>query len=104
VRQIPRRMMRDSVTITPLLGESGLGPAYGPAATIRCRANPVRQLVRNSDGEEVVSELTLYVHPADAGPITPKSLVTYAGRDSVVLNVAPFDRPGETVGVKVTCS
>ena len=101
---LPRRLLQDVVTVEPYSGESGYGPIHAAAATVLGKISATRQLVRNSDGEEVVSEVTLYVHPADAAPFVPGSRVTIATRVSTVIAVSPQGRPGEDVLVKVACS
>lgn len=97
-------LFRDSVSVEAYSGENAYGPVYATAATVACRCSSQRQMVRNTDGEEVVSELTIYVRPADSTAFTPGARVTYATRTSIVLGVAPLGRPGQTDLVKVTCS
>jgi hypothetical protein len=97
-------MFQDTVSIETYSGESAYGPIYAASANVVCKVSTARQLVRNSAGDEVVSEATLYVLPADATPFTPESRVTIAGRMSTVLSVAPQTARGVTVVVKVTCS
>lgn len=104
MKAIPRRLLRDSVSIEAYTGNGAYGPIYSTAATVLCKASSMRQLVRNSEGAEVVSELTLYVHPDDAASFVPESRVTFATRVCTVLSAAPLARPGETVLVKVTCT
>lgn len=97
-------LFRDSVSVETYSGDSAYGPIYAASATVLCKVSTLRQLVRNSNGEEVVSEATLYVLPANAAPFTPESRVTIAGRASTVLSVAPQTARGVTVVVKATCS
>lgn len=104
MKTIPRRLRRDAVAFEPYLGDGAYGPLYGAAFTVLGKVSMTRQLVRNVDGAEVVSEMTVYLHPADATAITPQSRATYAGRVATVLSVSPQGRPGETVEVKVTCT
>ena len=104
MKTIPHRLLRDTVSVETYSGESAYGPIYGTAATVLCKASSLRQLVRNGAGDEVVSELTLYVHPDDEAKFTPESRVTYSSRVSTVLGAGSQSRPGETVLVKVTCS
>jgi hypothetical protein len=94
----------DTVDVEEYLGESAYGPLFATSVTVSCRVSATRQLVRNSLGEEVVSEATLYVQPADATPFVPESRATISGRASLVLGVSPQGRPGETSFIKVTCS
>jgi hypothetical protein len=84
-------------------GSGGLGPIYADAVTVLCKASAIRQLVRDDAGVEVISELTLYVHPSDAASFLSQSRLAFAGNTSTVLSAAPQARPGETVLVKVTC-
>lgn len=97
-------MFRDSVAVETYSGDSAYGPIYGTSATVLCKVSTLRQLVRNSAGDEVVSEATLYVLPADESKFTPETRVTIAGRASTVLSVAPQTARGVTVVIKVTCS
>jgi hypothetical protein len=100
---VRRISLRDTVAVQPYEGEGAFGPVIGDPVDVQCKASFQRQLVRNADGEEVVSELTLYVHPADESHFAPGAVVTYGDYESTVLGVAPQGRPGETVLVKVTC-
>ena len=97
-------LFRDSVSVETYAGTGAYGPTYATAVSVTCKVSTERQLVRNTAGEEVVSEATLYVQPELADPFTPESRVVIATRISTVLGVAPMSRPGETVLVKVTCS
>ncbi len=100
---IPRRLLLESVSVQTNSGEGAYGPVLAAAATVACKASWRRQLVRDANGEETVSELTLHVHPDDEAKFTPGSALTYEGYSTTVLSVAPERRPGETVVVRVTC-
>ena len=104
MRTIPPRLLRDPITVTAYSGESAYGPVYADPVTVLGKVSYMRQLVRNANGEEVVSEVTAYVHPDDAAPFVDGSQVTVAGRVSTVITAGPQSRPGEAVLVKVTCS
>jgi hypothetical protein len=97
-------LFRESVTVATYAGETGVGPSYGTAAAVTCRVENTRQLVRDKEGQEVISELTLFVLPADETKFTAGSTVVYGGRTSVVLSTAPIGAPGDTALVQVTCS
>ena len=104
MRTIPRRLLRDSIAVEAYSGTGAYGPVYAAAVTVRGRVSMTRQLVRNSNGVEVVSEMTLHLHPDDAAPFVPGSRVIIDDRESTVLSVSPHSRPGETVLVGVTCT
>jgi len=101
---IPLRLLRDSVSVQTYTGHAAYGPVLATAVTVLCKVSMVRQLVRNSDGAEVVSEMTVYAHPDDEATFTPQSTVTFGSRVGTVLSVAAQGRPGETVLVKVVCT
>ncbi len=52
--------------------------------TITCRMEYKRQMVRDAQGQEVVSEATLYTTSA----VLPGDVITYSSRDWSVLTVA----------------
>jgi hypothetical protein len=51
-------------------------------------------MVRNPDGDEVVSSLTLYAGPGQAGTVPPGSLVVHAGDTTTVLSSFNRDSGG----------
>lgn len=102
--KIRRSALRDTIALVSYLGESGLGPVYGAAASVQCNVDATRKLVRNEAGDEVVSEVSLYVHPSDAAGFTPESRVTISGRVSTVLAVTPHTFRGQDVYTQVVCS
>ena len=104
MRTLPRRLLRDSISVQTYTGQSAYGPVYSTAATKLVKVSMIRQLVRDSDGAEVVSEMTIEAHPDDEAAFVPQSLVTYATRTATVLSAAPQARPGQTVLIRVTCT
>jgi len=54
-----------------------------------CWIDDARKLVRSSDGEQVVSESTLYTYPEHAALFTPNSRVTVNGVPSRVIRANP---------------
>jgi hypothetical protein len=104
VKTLPRRLLRDSLTIEKYLGAGGVGAVIDDPVTVLGKVAMIRQLVRNVQGVEVVSEMTVYLHPDDAAPAVPESRVTFDGRVSTVITSGQQARPGEPVLVKVTCT
>lgn len=69
-------------------GKDGYGqPTYAAAATIRCRWEDRRQLVRNAAGAELQSKAVCYC----VENVQENDLLTYGGRAYIVLSVA--DQP-----------
>jgi hypothetical protein len=96
--------MGTTVAVETWTGEGSYGPVYAASVNKTCNVDSTRRLVRNANGEEVVSELTLHVAPADEAAFLPESRVTVAGRVSTVLAASPKQFKGQVVYVKVACS
>ncbi len=111
-------MLKDQVSVTTRTGEGAYGPTFAATLIVLCNVDETRRLVRDSAGDEAVSEATLLLHPStrvvDAlgavigavDPLTaftPESPVTIRGRTTTVLAAKPHTMRGQTVGVEVTC-
>ena len=90
--RLPTMMLGHTASIEPYRGETGTGPAYGPAATTPCFADDQRKMVRGPDRREVLSQTTLYL-PLDTDcPVG--SRVTVGGRTTTVLAALRRDGGG----------
>lgn len=106
--KFPAGRLTDPVSVRPYTGETAYGPSYGPVASTLCQFDATRRLVRGAAGDEVVSEVTLFLSP-DLDPalnleqmFAPESLVTSRGRDAQVISAKPHLRRGVTVYLEVT--
>lgn len=90
---LPANLLGHTVTVRPHLGQGGAGPIYGPAVSYRCLVESKRRKVRDSLGEEVVSEATVR---GQLGPDWgPKSEVTLPdGRIGYVITASPHHGGG----------
>jgi len=79
--------MPHRVTAEAYRGDSAYDDTYEPAVPqIHCFQDDARQLVRNANGEELVSMTTLYTARAQRGRFVPDSRVTLAdGRVAYVI-------------------
>jgi hypothetical protein len=101
--KIRRSLLTDTVTVETFSGSGAFGSVVADPVNVKVKADTTRRLVRDADGAEVVSELTLFVHPDDEAKFTPESKLSYSGRTSTVLTVSPQSFRGSMVLVKVTC-
>ena len=92
------------MSVETYAGQGAYGPAYSAAVSVSCSVDATRKMVRDSEGRETVSELTLFVHPDDSEYFTPESRVTYSSRTSTVLSATPQSFRGQVVLVRVSCS
>jgi len=51
VSAVPRRLLRESVSVQTKSGEGAYGPIVAEAVTVACKASWRRQLVRDSRGK-----------------------------------------------------
>lgn len=92
--RIPARFLVHLVTVTPYEGVTSTGPKYGAEFTLACMAQGQRRLVRDAEGTERVSSLTLYAAPGLADTIQPGSLVTWSGGTTTVMGATNHDSGG----------
>lgn len=92
VPPIPGFLLRHAATIEPYLGAGAHGPLYGPAVEVRCFADDKRRRVRAANGDEVISETTVYCLLGTNAPTG--SRVTVNGRASIVINALRRDGGG----------
>jgi hypothetical protein len=83
-----------TATVEPFEGAGAYGDVYGPKVVVACFAEAKRRLVRAKDGEQVVSESTLYMGTADGALFVPDSRVTVGGKASYVITQNVNDAPG----------
>ncbi len=109
--RFPAVHLTEPVSVRSYLGEtSGAGPAHSAPVVTRCQLEAVRRLVRNDNGDEVVSSTTLRLSP-DLDPtldlevvFAPESLVTVRGREAQVISAGPVLDRGLLVYVEVALS
>ena len=95
--RVPSFLQQDSVTIESYLGDTAYGPNYGPPEVIKCFLDDARKFVRDANGEQVVSETTIYIDLIAANalgtPITAYSRVDIGTRKTTILSVKIQDTP-----------
>lgn len=111
--KIRRSLLRDLVIVESYSGEGAYGPAFAGPIMVKVNIDSTRRLVRNTAGDQVISEATLIVHPEprdeDTGAtlsavtlFTPESKITLGGRVATVLGVSENTVRGGLVFLKVT--
>jgi hypothetical protein len=69
-----------TASVEKWLGTGSNGDVYAsPAVVIQCFADDSRKLVRNANGEQVISETTLYTSILNAPLFVEKSRITVLG-------------------------
>ncbi len=112
--KIRRILLKDTVTISTYQGDGAYGAVFADPVNVRVNVDTTRKLVRDANGEQVVSDVTLAAHPQtrdDQGgthdPVAlfaPGSKVTVNGRDSEVIGTRAATIRGTTAWVEVTCT
>lgn len=92
--RIPARFLVHTVTVRPFAGRSSNGPVFGAPFTLACMAQGDRRLVRDADGVETLSSLTLYAAPGQASSIPPGSEVDWQGDTTTVIAATDHDSGG----------
>lgn len=81
--------MTKNVSVKKFTGTGFDGAIFdAPVVVEKVMIEDARKLVRASDGNQKVSETTIYVHAEDASKITLHSLVQLPDRESTVLRIA----------------
>lgn len=91
---IPDYLLVHTLQLEPYLGTGAYGDQYGAAVSVRCYYEGTRRMVRDGNGNEVVSEATAYVNPDVSIP--DGSRVKIFGRDTHVITVGVLDDGGLT--------
>lgn len=94
--ELPATFYVHRMAVQPLLGSGPYGDSYGDPVEVPCWINHTRRLVRNVEGEEVVSEATVALSLDFLPQTAPGSLLTlhtelYAVplREATVIGQAP---------------
>lgn len=94
--------MGDLISVETYAGEGAYGPVYTGPVDVTCKVDQTRQIVRNSNGEEVVSQLTLQVAVSDEAKFTPGSRMTFGTLSSIVITATAVSFSGQHVYLEVT--
>lgn len=89
---LPPMLLTHTVQVRAKLGESSTGDLYDTPRDLPCMAQGGVRLVRDANGSEVTSSLTLYAQPDAVVPVG--SEVTHAGDTTTVLQSILHDAPG----------
>lgn len=91
---IPLVLLPHTVTVETLTGQGAYGPIYDDAADVRVKVDDRIRLVRNLEGEQVVSSATVYARLSESHRFTPGSRVVIRGELTDVITVARHDDGG----------
>jgi hypothetical protein len=88
------RFFVHTVTVETRTGTGAAGDVYAAPVTVAGFLEGKVQLVRDSTGQEVTANSTLYCAVADGARFTPDTKVTTGGRISRVISQNINDAPG----------
>ena len=89
---IPLALLMHRVGVTPFVGTTSSGDTFGTQRTLACLTEGKTQVIRNSVGEEKVSNLTLYTSPAEV--LHERDLITAGNTRSRVISILPHTDGG----------
>lgn len=99
---VPAAWFSETVEVEAYTGEGAYGPVFGAPVTLAANISGSRTLVRNGDGDEVVSETTLRLPPGADGSVAPESRLRFRGFESRAVLVKPHtDAYGRTIYIEV---
>jgi Phage protein Gp9. len=78
-----KEYLNQTVTLKETIGYNEYGEPVSSEKAIPCRFERKRKLVRDKQGNEVVSEATMYC----IEPISPDDRVVYNGKEYVVISI-----------------
>lgn len=84
-----------TVRAEPYTGAGANGATYGTAVTVPCFLERKRRLVRAANGEQLVSESTVYADPSFAGTLIARSRVTVSGEPPTVVLALGVNTSGD---------
>lgn len=91
---LPAAMQPHTVSVRTKTGTTGVGVLFANPVDVACFVDETVRLVRNSDGNQVVSSTTVYT--SDTRSLwEPGSMVTVFGRPTTVIAVSRRDDGGE---------
>lgn len=97
----PTWLLRQTVQVEALIGNTAYGPKYGQPFELRARVEWRRRKITNRQGEEVISEATAYLAPSSP-TLKPGDRVTVDGQRCTVEEVRNHvDGTGRLVYVEV---
>lgn len=105
--RLTRAHLTEPVTVRRLTGEGAYGPVLAAPVGTRCYLQAGRKLVRSRNGDEVVSEITLFVAPETDEALdlevlfAPESHVAVRGREARVVESKPHLYRGRLVYLEV---
>jgi hypothetical protein len=116
--KVRRSLLKDSVVVQTRTGGGSYGDTISDPVTVPCLIDETRRMVRDSAGQQVISEATLTLHPlsdtlaedgtaAEGNPMdlfTPGSEVEINGRASEVLAAKELKLRSQVFAVEVTCA
>lgn len=116
--KVRRSSLKDTVTVQTRSGGGSYGDTLSPVVTVPCSVDETRRIVRNSAGQEAVSEATLTLHPRTKAKavdnsvtiVDPMTLFTTGSevmigtRASEVLAAKENTLRDSVVSVEVTCA
>lgn len=80
-----------TVSVETLTGQGGHGPVYAAPVQIPCFIDDSLHLVRNAEGQEVVSSTVVYADSAVASSFAVNSRVTANGKVAHVITLNAHD-------------
>ncbi len=94
--RIPRGHLRDWISVYAKAGRGFSGPAYSATATtMRVRVELGYRRITDNNGQDIVVDGTVFVHPTDTLAVGDK--VTYGTQNYTVVSVQPMrDGNGNT--------
>lgn len=92
--KLPDDFLLHQVEVSTMNGEGAYGTTYGAPLVVRGFLDDTRALVRNSQGDQVVSESRFYCDLDQGSTFTDDSKVLVNGRRSYVIRVSRGDIGG----------
>ena len=116
--KVRRSLLKDRVVVQTRTAGGSYGDTLADPVTVPCLVDETRRMVRDTSGQQVVSEATLTLHPssevipAEGAPtkadpmelFTQGSEVEINGRASEVLAAKELRVRANTFAVEVTCA
>lgn len=98
--RLPSYMLQDEVTLERYAGAGAYGDTFSASETVKAHVDATRRVVVAQDGQQAISEATVYTRPMTEPEVESK--VTWNGREYRVVAVKPMSRLWGDTGLEIS--